>query len=146
MKADGITAGARRKLGNTALTLDTLGFGCAPLGNLYHALSERDASALLIDATVLVQAAPTVEETAYLLSLAGEGDFIAGVVGWVDMTRPRGRGGAEDSYRSRRQTADRRRRVGTLGRRHGAYRQRRRGVLQVSVHSRVSGNDNQEGH
>ena len=40
-----------------------------------------------IDATVLVQAAPTVEETAYLLSLAGEEDFIAGVVGWVDMTR-----------------------------------------------------------
>ena len=47
MKAGGITAGARRQLGNTALTLDTLGFGCAPLGNLYHALSERDASALL---------------------------------------------------------------------------------------------------
>lgn len=39
-----------------------------------------------IDATVLVQAAPTVEETAYLLSLAGERDVIAGVVGWVDMT------------------------------------------------------------
>ena len=44
-------------------------------------------SAANIDATVLVQAAPTVEETTYLLSLAEEWDVIAGVVGWVDMTR-----------------------------------------------------------
>ena len=35
--------------------------------------------------TVLVQAAPTVDETRYLLGLANETDFIAGVVGWVDM-------------------------------------------------------------
>lgn len=35
--------------------------------------------------TILVQAAPTVEETEYLLRLAGENDFIAGVVGWLDM-------------------------------------------------------------
>jgi L-fuconolactonase len=37
-----------------------------------------------IDRTVLVQAAPTVDETRFLLSLAREHDFIAGVVGWVD--------------------------------------------------------------
>ena len=43
-------------------------------------------SAANIDATVLVQAAPTVEETAYLLSLAEKWEVIAGVVGWVDMT------------------------------------------------------------
>lgn len=35
--------------------------------------------------TVLVQAAPTVAETQYLLQLADQNDFIAGVVGWVDM-------------------------------------------------------------
>ncbi|WP_448554443.1 amidohydrolase family protein [Thalassotalea montiporae] len=34
--------------------------------------------------TVLVQAAPTVEETEYLLSLAATESSIAGVVGWVD--------------------------------------------------------------
>ena len=35
--------------------------------------------------TVLVQAADSVAETRYLLSLAAEENFIAGVVGWVDM-------------------------------------------------------------
>ncbi|MEE9273007.1 MAG: amidohydrolase family protein [Robiginitomaculum sp.] len=35
--------------------------------------------------TVLVQAAPTVAETRYLLSLAEESSSIAAVVGWVDM-------------------------------------------------------------
>lgn len=37
-----------------------------------------------IDRTVLVQAAPSVEETEYLLGLADATDFIAKVVGWVD--------------------------------------------------------------
>jgi L-fuconolactonase len=37
-----------------------------------------------VGSTVLVQAAATVEETRFLLSLAHENDFIAGVVGWVD--------------------------------------------------------------
>lgn len=36
-----------------------------------------------IGRTILVQAAPTVAETHYLLSLAREHAFIAGVVGWV---------------------------------------------------------------
>lgn len=35
--------------------------------------------------TVLVQAAPTVAETEYMLQLADEHAFIAGVVGWLDM-------------------------------------------------------------
>lgn len=35
--------------------------------------------------TVLVQAAPSVEETRYLLGLAERHEFIAAVVGWVDM-------------------------------------------------------------
>src|SRR5690348_5423241 len=37
-----------------------------------------------IGATVLVQAAATVEETHFMLGLAREHPFIAGVVGWVD--------------------------------------------------------------
>lgn len=37
-----------------------------------------------IGATVLVQAAPTVEETEYMLGLADATPWIAGVVGWVD--------------------------------------------------------------
>lgn len=37
-----------------------------------------------IGATVLVQAAPTVEETEYMLGLADATAWVAGVVGWVD--------------------------------------------------------------
>jgi len=37
-----------------------------------------------VGTTVLVQAAPTVEETRFLLELAHQHPFIAGVVGWVD--------------------------------------------------------------
>lgn len=36
---------------------------------------------------VAVQAAPTEEETKFLLSLANKHDFIKGVVGWVDFTK-----------------------------------------------------------
>jgi L-fuconolactonase len=41
-----------------------------------------------IDGTVLVQAAPTEAETAFLLSLADENPFVRGVVGWVDFSKP----------------------------------------------------------
>ena|SRR3990167_2137549 len=41
--------------------------------------------ALEIDGTILVQAAPTVEETKFLLALASQSDFVLGVVGWVDI-------------------------------------------------------------
>lgn len=37
-----------------------------------------------VDGTVLVQAAPTTQETAFLLSLAEQHAFIRGVVGWVN--------------------------------------------------------------
>src|SRR6185437_5801981 len=37
-----------------------------------------------VDRTVLVQAAPTEAETEFLLDLADETDFVAGVVGWLD--------------------------------------------------------------
>ncbi len=43
-----------------------------------------------ISKTVLVQAAPTFEETKFIVGLANQFDFIAGVVGWVDMAEPCG--------------------------------------------------------
>lgn len=46
-----------------------------------------------VDATVLVQATSDPEETRYLLEIASSTDFVAGVVGWVDLTVP----GVEDS-------------------------------------------------
>ena len=39
-----------------------------------------------IEKTVLVQAAPLMEETEFLLDLATKYDFIGGVVGWIDMS------------------------------------------------------------
>ena len=41
-----------------------------------------------IDKTVLVQAAPTTAETAFLLELAHATPFVGGVVGWVDFEAP----------------------------------------------------------
>lgn len=41
-----------------------------------------------VDRTVLVQAAPTAAETAFLLDLAEATPFVAGVVGWLDFDAP----------------------------------------------------------
>lgn len=41
-----------------------------------------------IEGTVLVQAAPTEAETAFMLSLARSHGFIRGVVGWTDLAAP----------------------------------------------------------
>jgi L-fuconolactonase len=41
-----------------------------------------------IDKTILVQAAQTKAETDFLLDLAAQHDFIAGVIGWLDMDSP----------------------------------------------------------
>lgn len=41
-----------------------------------------------VDATVAVQACQSLEETDWLLKLAGEHDWIAGVVGWVPLASP----------------------------------------------------------
>ncbi|WP_419740792.1 amidohydrolase family protein [Ruegeria sp.] len=55
---------------------------------IYRDFTADDLAPMLNDAgiegTVLVQAAPTVAETEYMLSLADETPFIKGVVGWVD--------------------------------------------------------------
>ena len=47
-----------------------------------------DLRAQAIYACVLVQAAPTVEETHYLLGIADATPFVAGVVGWIDFEAP----------------------------------------------------------
>jgi L-fuconolactonase len=41
-----------------------------------------------IDATILVQAAPTIRETRWLLDLAAKTPFVAGVVGWAAFEAP----------------------------------------------------------
>lgn len=41
-----------------------------------------------VEGTVLVQAAPTVAETEYMLGLADATPWVLGVVGWVDFERP----------------------------------------------------------
>jgi len=55
---------------------------------LYKNFAPADLKPLLdatgIDGTILVQAAPTLAETKYMLSLADEQSYIKGVVGWVD--------------------------------------------------------------
>jgi L-fuconolactonase len=48
-----------------------------------------------IDATVLVQAAPTLAETHYMLGLADATPWIAKVVGWVDFEKPGDRAALE---------------------------------------------------
>jgi L-fuconolactonase len=58
------------------------------LGPIYRDFLPPDLAPILdrheIEGTLLVQAAPTVEETHFLLSLARANPFIKGVVGWVD--------------------------------------------------------------
>jgi L-fuconolactonase len=59
---------------------------------LCHDYLPEDLQPLLarnkIDKTILVQAAQTKAETDFLLDLAQPHDFIAGVIGWLDMESP----------------------------------------------------------
>jgi L-fuconolactonase len=48
----------------------------------------REIEAAGVDAVVSVQARQSLEETEWLLALAAENDFVAGVVGWVPLTSP----------------------------------------------------------
>ena len=41
-----------------------------------------------VDRVVIVQASPTAPETESILAIAEATDFVAGVVGWVDMESP----------------------------------------------------------
>jgi L-fuconolactonase len=60
------------------------------LGSLYRDYLpqhlEPHLRATQIDATILVQAAATEDETRFLLDIARSTPFVAGVVGWIDMT------------------------------------------------------------
>ena len=62
------------------------------LGAIYRDFTPHDLAPLLakagIDRTILVQAAPTIAETEYMLAIAARTPFVAGVVGWVDFTAP----------------------------------------------------------
>lgn len=62
------------------------------LGPIYRDFGPADLAPLLaahgIERTILVQAAPTEAETAYLLDIAAKTPFAAGVVGWTDFDRP----------------------------------------------------------
>jgi L-fucono-1,5-lactonase len=49
---------------------------------------KREMDAVHIDACVAVQARTTLHETDFLLNLAQQYSFIAGVVGWVDLLSP----------------------------------------------------------
>lgn len=59
---------------------------------IYRDFTPEDLKPLLeaagVEKTIVVQAAATVAETRFLLSLAGEYDWVAAVVGWVDMAAP----------------------------------------------------------
>ncbi len=58
------------------------------LTRIYRDFAPPDLAPFLtrhgIDGTIVVQAAPTIAETEYMLSLVEEARFIKGVVGWVD--------------------------------------------------------------
>jgi L-fuconolactonase len=60
--------------------------------NLYRDFVPQDLAPLLaeggIDRTILIQAAESVAETEFMLALAAETPFVAGVVGWVDFASP----------------------------------------------------------
>ena len=60
------------------------------VGVLYRDYGPRDLEPIVerhgIDRTILVQAAETEAETAYLLDLAARAPFVAGVVGWANLT------------------------------------------------------------
>jgi L-fuconolactonase len=59
---------------------------------IHRIFSTADLRPLLIkagiDATILVQAAPTPEETDYMLAIARRTPWVLGVVGWIDLLAP----------------------------------------------------------
>ena len=74
------------------LDRDDYGWLSADLKPLYKDFSPSALKPLLAEAdishSIVVQAAPTINETRYLLSLAKQYNSIAGVVGWVPMDNP----------------------------------------------------------
>ena len=68
------------------------GWLTADLDPIHRDFLPHDLAPLLaqagVESTVLVQAAPSVAETAFLLDLAARTQFVAGVVGWIDFEAP----------------------------------------------------------
>ncbi|MGH6893937.1 MAG: amidohydrolase family protein, partial [Dongiaceae bacterium] len=58
------------------------------LGLIYRDFAPDDLRPILqrhdISRTIIVQAAPTISETEFMLGIARRTDFVAGVVGWAD--------------------------------------------------------------
>lgn len=75
-----------------ALARGDYGWLTPELSGIYRDFAPKDLKPFLtaaeIGGTVLVQAAPTLAETEYMLSLAEQTPFIKGVVGWVDFEAP----------------------------------------------------------
>ena len=63
-----------------------------PDSSLHRVFSTADLHPLMVaagvDATILVQAAPTPAETDYMLTIARNTPWILGVVGWIDLEAP----------------------------------------------------------
>jgi L-fuconolactonase len=68
---------------------DDYGWLTPELGPIYRDFQPHDLQPFLaatgVDRTLLVQAAQSEAETLYLLDLAAQTDFVAGVVGWVNL-------------------------------------------------------------
>jgi L-fuconolactonase len=68
---------------------DDYGWLTAELGPIYRDFQPADLNPLIasagVDRTILVQAAQSEAETLYLLDIAAQTSFVAGVVGWVDL-------------------------------------------------------------
>ena len=62
------------------------------VADIFRDFEPADLAPLLaaagVDRTVLVQATETVAETEFLLQIASDVDWVAGVVGWVDLAAP----------------------------------------------------------
>lgn len=63
-----------------------------PDNPIHRVFSPADLRPLMadagVDATILVQAAPTLEETDYMLGIARGTPWVLGVVGWIDLLAP----------------------------------------------------------
>jgi L-fuconolactonase len=74
------------------LTRGDYGWLTPALAPIYRDFGPHDLAPLLgrtgIDETVLVQAAPTLDETRFLIEVAGTTPFVAGVVGWAPLDAP----------------------------------------------------------
>lgn len=68
------------------------GWLTAELGPIFKDFGAADLKPLIdaagVDGTIIVQAASTVAETDFMLSIADQHDWILGVVGWVDFDAP----------------------------------------------------------